>query len=131
MSVPVFGVAAAALCAVALAALVRKGSPAHALLISLGTAAVLLLLITQNAAPLLDQVKALADAGTFSSQALPLMLRAVGVTLVGQVVSRLCKDAGESALAYTVEVAARAAVLAMALPAARQLVEILGRIAAL
>ena len=45
------------------------------------------------------------------------MLRAIGITVVGQVVSRLCKDAGESALSYTVDLAARGAVLAAALPA--------------
>ena len=50
---------------------------------------------------------------------------------MGQVVARLCKDAGESALAYTVELAARAAVLAAALPALGQLLKYLGEIAAL
>ena len=51
--------------------------------------------------------------------------------MVGQVVARLCKDAGESALAYTVELAARAAVLAAALPALGRLLKYLGEIAAL
>lgn len=56
-----------------------------------------------------------------------LMLRAVGITVVGQVVARLCKDAGESALAYTVELAARAAVLAAALARLGAAPEIPGR----
>lgn len=59
------------------------------------------------------------------------LLRAVGITVVGQVVARLCKDAGESALAYTVELAARVAVLAAALPALGRLLKYLGEIAAL
>ena len=49
--------------------------------------------------------------------------------MVGQVVSRLCKDAGESALSYTVDLAARGAVLAAALPAVEKILEYLGEIA--
>ena len=73
------------------------------------------------------------------SFALPLMVgnvfqqlyTVVDTAVVGQVVARLCKDAGESALAYTVELAARAAVLAAALPALGRLLKYLGEIAAL
>ena len=83
-----------------------------------------------------DIFRIIAEAAGFQdvrSQAeiIPHMLRAVGITVVGQVVARLCKDAGESALAYTVELAARAAVLAAALPALGQLLKYLGEIAAL
>ena len=74
---------------------------------------------------------ALVQKTNKEGEAVGLMLRAVGITVVGQVVARLCKDAGESALAYTVELAARAAVLAAALPALGRLLKYLGEIAAL
>ena len=51
--------------------------------------------------------------------------------MIGQAVSRVCKDAGESALAYGVELAARVAVLLAALPLAGSVLEFLGEIAAL
>ena len=97
-----FAIGICALCAVLFAALVQKTNKEYALLISLGTAAVLLLFLLERAGPVLQQV-----------------------------VARLCKDAGESALAYTVELAARAAVLAAALPALGRLLKYLGEIAAL
>ena len=56
------------------------------------------------------QVEDLAGGGPLEDESVKLMLQAVGITVVGQLVSRLCKDAGESALSYTVELAARAAV---------------------
>ena len=126
-----FAIGICALCAVLFAALVQKTNKEYALLISLGTAAVLLLFSLERAGPVLQQVEDLAASGPLEGEAVGLMLRAVGITVVGQVVARLCKDAGESALAYTVELAARAAVLAAALPALGRLLEYLGEIAAL
>ena len=126
-----FAIGICALCAVLFAALVQKTNKEYALLISLGTAAVLLLFLLERAGPVLRQVEDLAASGPLEGEAVGLMLRAVGITVVGQVVARLCKDAGESALAYTVELAARAAVLAAALPALGRLLKYLGEIAAL
>ena len=126
-----FAIGICALCAVLFAALVQKTNKEYALLISLGTAAVLLLFLLERAGPVLQQVEDLAASGPLEGEAVGLMLRAVGITVVGQVVARLCKDAGESALAYTVELAARAAVLAAALPTLGRLLKYLGEIAAL
>ena len=126
-----FAIGVCALCAVLFAALVQKTNKEYALLISLGTAAELLLFLLERAGPVLQQVEDLAASGPLEGEAVGLMLRAVGITVVGQVVARLCKDAGESALAYTVELAARAAVLAAALPALGRLLKYLGEIAAL
>lgn len=126
-----FAIGICALCAVLFAALVQKTNKEYALLISLGTAAVLLLFLLERAGPVFQQVEDLAASGPLEGEAVGLMLRAVGITVVGQVVARLCKDAGESALAYTVELAARAAVLAAALPALGRFLKYLGEIAAL
>ena len=126
-----FAIGVCALCAVLFAALVQKTNKEYALLITLGTAAVLLLFLLERAGPVLQQVEDLAASGPLEGEAVGLMLRAVGITVVGQVVARLCKDAGESALAYTVELAARAGVLAAALPALGRLLKYLGEIAAL
>ena len=126
-----FAIGICALCAVLFAALVQKTNKEYALLISLGTAAVLLVFLMERAGPVLQQVEDLAASGPLEGEAVGLMLRAVGITVVGQGVARLCKDAGESALAYTVELAARAAVLAAALPALGRFLKYLGEIAAL
>lgn len=126
----IFGIGVCALCAVLFAALVQKSNKEYALLISLAAAVGLLLLILSRAEPLVRQVEDLAG-GPLEGESVKLMLQAVGITVVGQLVSRLCKDAGESALSYTVELAARTAVLAAALPAVGELLKYLGEIAAL
>ena len=126
-----FGVGVLALCAVLFAALVQKTNKEYSLLISLGAAAVLLLLILDRASPLFSQLRSLAGEGALEGEAVELMLRAVGITVVGQVVSRLCKDGGESALSFTVDLAARCAVLTAALPVVGKILEYLGEIAAM
>ena len=125
----VFGIGVLALCAVLFAALVQKSNKEYGILISLGASVVLLLLILDRAGPVFNQIEDMAGQGALEGEAIELMLKAVGITVVGQVVSRLCKDAGESALSYTVELAARAAVLAAALPAVGKILEYLGEIA--
>ena len=126
-----FGIGILALCAVLFAALVQKSNKEYALLISLGAATVLLLLILDRAAPLFQELRSMAGSDALEGDAIQLMLRAVGITVVGQVVSRLCKDGGESALSYTVDLAARGAVLAAALPVVGKILEYLGEIAAM
>lgn len=125
----VFGIGVLALCAVLFAALVQKSNKEYGILISLGASVVLLLLILDRAGPVFNQIEDMAGQGALEGEAIELMLKAVGITVVGQVVSRLCKDAGESALSYTVELAARAAVLAASLPAVGKILEYLGEIA--
>ena len=125
----IFGIGVLALCAVLFAALVQKSNKEYGILISLGASVVLLLLILDRAGPVFNQIEDMAGQGALEGEAIELMLKAVGITVVGQVVSRLCKDAGESALSYTVELAARAAVLAASLPAVGKILEYLGEIA--
>lgn len=125
------GIGIVALCGVFFAALVQKSNKEFALLISLAGAVLLLLTVLGRAEPLLRQIESLAELGALEGDAVKLVLRAVGITVVGQVVARLCKDAGESALSYTVELAARTAVLAAALPAITKILDYLGEIAAL
>ena len=126
----IFGIGICALCAVIFGALVQKSNKEYALLISLGASVILLLVLLDRAGPLFQQVEEMASGSTLRGQSIKLMLQAVGITIVGQVVSRLCKDAGESALSYTVDLAARAAVLAAGLPAVGTLLEQIGEIAA-
>ena len=58
-----FAIGICALCAVLFAALVQKTNKEYALLISLGTAAVLLLFLLERAGPVLQQVEDLAASG--------------------------------------------------------------------
>ena len=61
-------------------------------------------------------------AVTLSMDAMGLMLRALGVSVIGEFASGMCRDAGESALAARVEFGSRVALLAMGAPLMVELV---------
>ena len=121
-----FGLAACAVCAAALGAVVKRSSREHALLLAAVTAVLLLLAALEGAGPLFRELEGLSSA--FPGECFPVMLKAVGITIAGQLAAQLCKDVGESALAYAVELAAKAAVLAAAFPLLRQLFDTIGEI---
>lgn len=125
----IFGIGICALCAVLFAALVQKSNKEYALLISFAAVVVLLFVILQRAEPLVNELETLS--GSLGSSAVQLVLQAVGITVIGQTVSRVCKDTGESALAYTVDLAARVAVLLAALPMVGDILNFLSEVAAL
>lgn len=68
------------------------------------------------------------SAGDLTGLCMLVMLKAVGLTVLGELAARLCKDAGESSLAYAIELAARTAVLGAAMPLLSRLFELLGEI---
>jgi len=80
------------------------------------TAILILLAVFQKVAPFLEEIEAIAQSESFDSSYLLVLLKAVGITLVGQTTSSLCKDAGESTLAFAVELASKAAILLVSLP---------------
>lgn len=117
---------ACALCAAVFGAALKKNSRELALVLTTGAAAVLLLSGLEDAGPLLEQL--LGTPSAMAGPYLSVMVKAVGIGLMGQFTSQSCKDAGESALAFSVETAARAAILAAALPVLLELLGYLGRI---
>ncbi len=116
-----FGIGVCALCAVIFGALVKKSNREYAVLLAAGAAALILLAVLEQAGPLVSQIRDLAGSGAFQGDYLSVVLRAVGIAAAGQLVSSVCKDAGESALAYGVELAAKVAILASSLPLLTQL----------
>ena len=122
------GIAACALCAAVLGTLVKKSNREYALLLSTVATVLIIYMAVENASPLVEQLLGLAGSGSLQEICLTAMLKAVGLTLIGQLAVYLCKDAGESAIAYGIEVAAKVATLAVAMPLLTRLFGYLGEI---
>ncbi len=120
------GAAICALCAAAFGALLKKTNRELSLLLTAGAAALLLLWAIEGLTPLFTQLEGLmrGEAGRFWK----VMLKTVGIALMGQFAGHICKDAGESALAFTVELSARAAILLAAFPLLTELLGYIGEI---
>lgn len=114
------------MCAAALGALLKKTGREHALLLTTGAAVLLLLQALESAAPLLDTLR--GSVGAQAGEYLRVLVKAVGLALLGQFAANACRDAGESALAFTVTLCARAAILVAALPLLKQLLGLVGEL---
>lgn len=112
----IFGVAVCAVCAVIIGAVVKKSNREFSLLIGAAACVMILLAALDRLAPLLRQIESFTNAQGVPLQALTAVLKAVGIALAGQLASHICKDAGESALSYAVELSSKAAILAVSLP---------------
>lgn len=112
----IFAMCICALCAVIFGALIKKSNIEYAVVISVAASVTALLVILDSVAPAIEQISGFAESTGFPSYVLPIVLRSAGIAITGQLVSGVCKDSGESALGFTVELAAKAAILAVSLP---------------
>ena len=124
----VLAIAVCALCASVFGAVLKRGGREYAIVLSTGAAVLITASVAKELAPLVRQVAALAGGGELAGLCLSVLLKSAGLVILGQLASQLCRDAGESALAYGVELAARTAVLTAALPLFTRLLEYLGEI---
>lgn len=123
-----FGVAAVAICGVLLVALLKKVNPSQGILLGLLTVVLIFLFVLEKSAPLVEQLSGMMENELIDNGYISILLKSAGVTIIGQLTSNLCKDCGESALGYSVEFAAKIAVLLLAMPIITDIVSLLREI---
>ncbi|MGN0707822.1 MAG: stage III sporulation protein AD [Faecalibacterium sp.] len=104
----------AALLAAVCYALLQKTSPAFALLLSLGAAAVLLLRLSTAFRTMLQGLMQLGQR--VDGEAFSCLLRCAGILLLTDYARTLCEEAGADSLAWCTGFAGRCLVLAAAWP---------------
>ncbi|MCR4963605.1 MAG: stage III sporulation protein AD [Firmicutes bacterium] len=89
---------------------------ALSVLAALAAGGVLFLKLLPYFGVLLQEFGDIALLSGVDSYYLSLMLKIIGVAYVGEFAGQLCRDAGQNALAMKIELAAKAAILLLALP---------------
>lgn len=118
-----------AICGLILLALVmslvlKKDAPVIAFLLTLTAGVLVSLYALRAAGGALERLTALlAQGGITDSLYLPV-LKTLGVAVVVRVMSALCKDAGQSALAAKVEIIGAVLALSMCLPLLEQVLRL-------
>ena len=112
----IFSVGVFALCVVVFGALIKRSNKEYALLAAVGACVLILLSAIEQLEPAFAQIQGISVADGFPGDILPILIKTAGIAIAGQLVSRICKDAGESALSYSVELASKAAILVVSLP---------------
>ena len=67
-------------------------------------------------APVIDFLKELQSAGDLDSELMGVLLRVVGIGILGEIIGLLCADAGNAALARTFQVLSVIMILWVSLP---------------
>lgn len=108
------------LCGVALltafaAMVLKQYKPELALPVSVAGGVLLLLAIIARLAPQVEYISGLWYADDFGEYAAPLV-KSLGVALIAQTASDVCRDMGETSAASKVELAGKAEIMLLCLP---------------
>lgn len=111
---------------VALAAIVllKQIKPEFALLLKFAALLLLGFLAFSVVSDAVSEIFSFGERVSIDSEMLKILLKALGLCLVAQIASDVCKDCGESALSTSVELVGKLCIVLMALPVAAQLIEI-------
>lgn len=94
----------------------QSGLPPLALLLQLALSVLIIWRLLPLLGDVLQVFRRVADTSGLSSLYLGVLLKIIAVSYVAEFAAGLCKDAGESALAAKLELAAKVVVLLLAVP---------------
>ena len=80
--------------------------------------------------PVTELMAELRRLGRLDSEAVAILLKSVGIGLLGELAGTLCADAGEGALAKVLNILTNAAILWLSLPLFRQIVTLIEEVLA-
>jgi stage III sporulation protein AD len=78
--------------------------------------------------PVVDFIHTLQDTAQLDDAMLEILLKAVGIGLVGEIASLICTDTGNAALGKSLQMLSAAVILWLSLPLLTQLLELLQQI---
>lgn len=123
-----FQASAGIMAAVIMWIILSKQGKEYALILSLGACSLVLVAAFRFLDPVLDLLRKLQSLGNLQPEWLSVMIKAVGIGLVVEMGSLICSDAGNSALAKTLQILGAVAVLWLSIPLINSLIALLEQI---
>lgn len=105
-----------ALIVTVISVVLKQIRPEIALQLTILAGASIFILVMSKIKVIVDLLQNLADQANISSYYLLIVLKIVGVAYLAEFGAQICRDAGEGALASKVELAAKVAVIVLAIP---------------
>lgn len=102
--------------ALILAVFVRDYNKTVSTLIMIAASVLIFFQIAGGLSQVFDTVASVSSSVESAAEYIKLMMKVLGITLLTQFISDLCRDCGESALASQTETAAKIIVIVMILP---------------
>lgn len=116
-------IAGFAVCAAAIALVMRKLRPEAATALVLAAGAMTAIMLLPQLMEIVTGILSLADAGQVRDGYMSQLVKVGGISLLTDFAAQTCRDAGEDGLALKAELAGRVLLIALALPVMRTLLE--------
>lgn len=114
-------IAGFAVCAAAIALVMRRIRPEAATALVLAAGAMTALMLLPQLLEIVSGILALADAGQVRDGYMEQLLKVGGISLLTDFAAQTCRDAGEDGLSLKAELAGRILLISLALPVMRTL----------
>jgi len=109
-----------------LSLVIKKNSPEVSLVLALAVALLVVGLGIELIGAILDFIGVLQSAAGLSPALISPVLKTVGIGILTRLAADICKDAGQGAIASTVELAGTVAALYIALPLMQTVFQMIG-----
>ena len=110
--------------ALLLSVLLRNYRSEFSLLVVICASIIIFIMISEDLNTIIMRFSEITDGVTGTKQYINLMLKVLGISLIAQLLSDLCRDSGESALATQTETAAKVIILIISFPLFESVIEI-------
>lgn len=117
--------AAAALIAAMLGIILQKQGKEYALVLLLAVGAMGTCLALNYIRPVLSFLERLRDLANLDNDVLKILLKAVGIGMIGEICGAICSDSGNSSLAKMLQILSAAAILWLSLPIMEQVMDLI------
>ncbi len=120
----VVSVVVLALLAALMAVVLKQYKPEYAVVITIITAAVILIGIISMIVPIISEIRKMMDQAAIDYDYITILIKAVGICYITQFASDVCKDAGQISISNKIELAGKVALCLSALPLYRDLLSL-------
>jgi stage III sporulation protein AD len=127
-AVSIMQVVAIAVVGVVLILVIRQEKPELAVQISLAAGLIIFALVIWKLIEILDTLERLAVRADLNMVFLGTLLRILGIAYIAEFGTQVCKDAGESALAFKVSMAGKVMILILAVPIISTILDTVSRL---
>lgn len=115
----------AVLVTVVLGLALNKNGKETGLLLSLAVCCMVACAAMAYLQPVIDFLRQLQNLGQLDNGMLGILLKAVGIALIGEIAALICADAGNAALGKTLQLLTSSVILWLSLPLMTQLLELI------
>ena len=121
-------IVALAVVAVVLIVVIRQERPELALQISVAAGLIIFIFVIWKVAGVIKVLEKLASRADLNMVYLGALLKIIGIAYIAEFGTQVCRDAGENALAFKVELAGKAMILVLAVPIISTIVDTVERL---